>query len=181
MTRAWQWTTLAIVAAVAPARAEVSEWRSVSQPLFLGGFEIVDSPYLVRIWGYPQEVEMTTWENLLYVEGEWRDRNAASTFGLEVRLGIDDARGPRRTNADLWGLGMRGDTLAVRLDTENAEVPLGMPAEYLGQVVALTIECIRRNALRYRNPKPRWLDLRVTGRPEFAGLSGVTLVEGSSE
>jgi hypothetical protein len=76
-----------VVLGQAPAGAEVWQWFRISQPLMLNGLEIVDSPYLVRHWGYPQQVEMTAWENLLYTAGTWKDRNAASQFGLQVRLG----------------------------------------------------------------------------------------------
>jgi hypothetical protein len=155
------------------SHASVWEWVEVHQPLLLNGLESRPSPYLVRIWPYAQEVEMTCWENRLYSDGEWKDQNAASLFGIVVSLPWEGAAGA--TAEDFQGKGMHGDTLRVLVDVSAASVPSGWPDAMLRSVVALTIDCARRNA-GFAYPTPRFVDVSVAGRPDLADLSGTTVV-----
>lgn len=100
-----------------PTYATESGSIQVSQPSWGAQGEIITVTYiLTNPWGYPIELAYTTPPNCVMVKGAPQNANAASLFGLKVRLVERTGAPPRMTYDDFRGYGIYGDTARAVLD-----------------------------------------------------------------
>lgn len=179
---------IVLVANIAPATVE--RLCSVTQPIEVDGtFRMSPNTYVTYSTSPGTELLLTTAENRVRTPHGFLflNMNSASRAGLAIQF-VKDEKPPTGGRATRWD-GLFGDTLRVVLDLRAMPVEAILPEgvsteddkrtverrhrehrEWCRALVEVTLQCMVENAAR--EPKARFLDVRIEGPSEFEDLAG---------